>query len=651
MKSSFDTGSLEVPKEVTLSVANIGGIDETTVSFESGTTVLSGRNATNRTSLLQAVMAALGSDQVSLKASADEGHARLEFGEEVYKRTLTRQNGAVITDGEPYLDDPELADLFAFLLESNEARRAVARGDDLRELIMRPVDTAAINEEIAEYERQKRDLDTQLETLEDLERQLPQLESQRTQATEEIEQLRAELEDARATLAETNVDVEERREEQSELETKLEELRGTRSELERTRDRIETEQESIDALKTERETVEDELDSLSMGGETEIGRLEAEIETLQAEKADLSEEISQLQSTIQFNQKLLENPDSVLTDTDHDNGPLTDQLLTDEETVTCWTCGSSVAREQIETTVEQLQAARQNQLAERTEISAELKDRRETLSTINENRSEYKQTQRRLESIDNEIDQRTDRVSSLTTEREQLTDAVDVLKTEIDEIETDETSDILDQHETVNKLEFKLERKERDREEITKEIDQIESQLSDREELTARRADITDQLTSLRTRIDQIEAGAVESFNEHMQRLLETLAYDNLERIWIDRTTREVREGRRTVSRSSFDLTVVRSTESGTAYEDSIDHLSESEREVTGLVFALAGYLVHDVYETVPFMLLDSLEAIDANRIAKLVEYFETHVPYLVVALLEEDAQGLEGPHGVVTQI
>ncbi len=651
MKGSFDTGSLEVPKEVTLSVANIGGIDETTVSFESGTTVLSGRNATNRTSLLQAVMAALGSDQVSLKASADEGHARLEFGEEVYKRTLTRQNGAVITDGEPYLDDPELADLFAFLLESNEARRAVARGDDLRELIMRPVDTAAINEEIAEYERQKRDLDTQLETLEDLERQLPQLESQRTQATEEIEQLRAELEDARATLAETNVDVEERREEQSELETKLEELRGTRSELERTRDRIETEQESIDALKTERETVEDELDSLSMGGETEIGRLEAEIETLQAEKADLSEEISQLQSTIQFNQKLLENPDSVLTDTDHDNGPLTDQLLTDEETVTCWTCGSSVAREQIETTVEQLQAARQNQLAERTEISAELKDRRETLSTINENRSEYKQTQRRLESIDNEIDQRTDRVSSLTTEREQLTDAVDVLKTEIDEIETDETSDILDQHETVNKLEFKLERKERDREEITKEIDQIESQLSDREELTARRADITDQLTSLRTRIDQIEAGAVESFNEHMQRLLETLAYDNLERIWIDRTTREVREGRRTVSRSSFDLTVVRSTESGTAYEDSIDHLSESEREVTGLVFALAGYLVHDVYETVPFMLLDSLEAIDANRIAKLVEYFETHVPYLVVALLEEDAQGLEGPHGVVTQI
>ena len=41
-------------------------------------------------------------------------------------------------------DDPELADLFAFLLESNEARQAVARGDDLRETIMRPIDTDEI---------------------------------------------------------------------------------------------------------------------------------------------------------------------------------------------------------------------------------------------------------------------------------------------------------------------------------------------------------------------------------------------------------------------------------------------------------------------------------------------------------------------------
>jgi len=60
-----------------------------------------------------------------------------------------------------------------------------------------------------------------------------------------------------------------------------------------------------------------------------------------------------------------------------------------------------------------------------------------------------------------------------------------------------------------------------------------------------------------------------------MENLLETLQYENLDRIWIDRTTREVREGRRKVSKSSFDLKIVRSTDDGAAYEDTIDHLSE----------------------------------------------------------------------------
>lgn len=51
---------------------NVGGIDETTVTLEPGITVLVGRNATNRTSFLQAVMAAFGGDRATLKRDADE---------------------------------------------------------------------------------------------------------------------------------------------------------------------------------------------------------------------------------------------------------------------------------------------------------------------------------------------------------------------------------------------------------------------------------------------------------------------------------------------------------------------------------------------------------------------------------------------------
>ena len=66
---------------------------------------------------------------------------------------------------------------------------------------------------------------------------------------------------------------------------------------------------------------------------------------------------------------------------------------------------------------------------------------------------------------------------------------------------------------------------------------------------------------------------------------------------------------------------------------------------------ALAGYPVHDLYESLPFVVIDSLEALDSVRIAALVEYFGEYAEYLVVALLPEDAAALDGRHRCVTQI
>jgi hypothetical protein len=68
-------------------------------------------------------------------------------------------------------------------------------------------------------------------------------------------------------------------------------------------------------------------------------------------------------------------------------------------------------------------------------------------------------------------------------------------------------------------------------------------------------------------------------------------------------------------------------------------------------VFALAGYLAHEVYEDLPFMLLDSLEAIDSERIATLVEYLTDYTTYLLVALLPEDAAALPDEIERVTEI
>ena len=90
-------------KDVRVRANNIGGISHTEVQFGPGVTILTGRNATNRTSLLQAIMLALGSDHASLKGDAETGEVELEIGDECYMRTLRRQNGTISLGGEPYL--------------------------------------------------------------------------------------------------------------------------------------------------------------------------------------------------------------------------------------------------------------------------------------------------------------------------------------------------------------------------------------------------------------------------------------------------------------------------------------------------------------------------------------------------------------------
>ncbi|GAA0237919.1 hypothetical protein GCM10009000_061800 [Halobacterium noricense] len=46
-----------------------------------------------------------------------------------------------------------------------------------------------------------------------------------------------------------------------------------------------------------------------------------------------------------------------------------------------------------------------------------------------------------------------------------------------------------------------------------------------------------------------------------------------------------------------------------------------------------------------------TLDAIDSNRIARLVEYFSDYVCYLVAALLPEDAAALDDEYECVTEI
>ncbi len=635
-----------------LRVRNIGGIDETSVSFSPGVTVLAGENATNRTSLLQAIMAALGSDDVSIKGDSDTATVELGFAGNTYTRTLKRNGTAIVDEGEAYLDDPTLADLFAFLLESNESRRAVATGGDLRDLIMRPIDTDEIQDEIDRLVRRRKELDEQLEEIDGLKDRLPSLEKRRTELQAEIEEASADLAEKEAELEERDANVEQTREEKAELEERLAELRSKRSELEEIRYELETERESLESVRARKRELDREFEALPETPVGEIEELDERIDRLRKRKRTLESEVNEVQSVIRFNQDMLEGDDSDLLEAieSTDDGDLTDELLPDE-TVTCWTCGSEVPHDQVETTVSRLQELSQTKLGEVTDIDDELDELTAETDSLREKQRRREQLRRRRSDLEDELDRGEATIDRLTDRRETLQEGIETLESEIEDLEDESYQEVLDIHKEANQIEYELGRLEGELEDVESELADIEDRLDAESKLRAHRAELTEEIEDLRTRIDRIERQAIEEFNEHMDSVLEILGYSNLERIWLERLEREVREGRRTVTKTVFELHIVRQTDSGATYEDTIDHLSESEREVTGLVFALAGYLAHEVYDTVPFILLDSLEAIDSERIAALVEYIEEFSDYLVVALLPEDAAALPEEYPRVTDI
>jgi len=397
-----------------------------------------------------------------------------------------------------------------------------------------------------------------------------------------------------------------------------------------------------------------EMDELEGGAGMDVDQLNDELASLRNERRQLDARMSKLQDIIQFNEEMLDGTAgdiaSALRD-DGDEEAVTDQLLDDADSVVCWTCGSEVERERIEDTIERLREFRQSKYGDKQHLEENIDDLKGTISTHESQQERRADVERRIEQVTAEIDRRESRLDDLETEREDLTSRLEELETEIEELEAEDRSEVLTLHREVNQLEIELDRLEGDRDDLEEQVADLESKVDELDRLRRQKENINEQLAEVRTRVEQLETEVIEAFNHHMETILDILNYENLERIWVDRVERDTREGREKVSKAEFRLHIVRNTAGGVTYEDEFEHLSESEREVTGLVFALAGYLAHDVHEAVPFVLLDSLEAIDGDRIAKLVEYFSDYADYLVVALLQEDAQKLPDKHDRVTEI
>ncbi|MES3517247.1 MAG: hypothetical protein PPP58_06235, partial [Natronomonas sp.] len=389
--------------EISVEIENIGGIERVERTIQPGITILSGRNATNRTSFLQGMMSALGSDsdQITLRSNASEGRARLEIqtgeGTQTYTRRLSREDGRVVATGEPYADDATLIDLYAFLLRENDVRRVVEQNGDLREVLMRPVDTEELTAELETKRTRRRRLKSQLD--DEKQNRLEALKTEQTALEDDIEELEStrnrlqkrcsELEQVESAEPDRNSDIEDR----------LRELRDRRHDLDRQismkRSQIEGAKEDIaeiDVPETDSEKIRERRADL----DAELDSIDEELQTVQAVKSELSDlqnaarSLRDTEHTVDRVAALLDEPGATAPLTNggvSDGDTPTDALV--ESTVRCSVCGSVVPEETIESILSEYNALTE-QLSEK-ELS--LKRRREEIE------SDRKQLEEQLDRI------------------------------------------------------------------------------------------------------------------------------------------------------------------------------------------------------------------------------------------------------------
>jgi len=627
-----------------IEVRNIGGISDQQLDLAPGVNVLVGQNATNRTSFLKALAAAQGSEAVALKGDTEAGSVELELDGDHYEREIRQVDDSLVFEGTAVVDAEhrDLAELFAFLFERNRAREAIRQGSDLRRVVMEPVDTDAIQADIERLQNRRSTKESELEELQSLRQRLPSLHDRRDELAAKIDQLEADIAQTNAEIEAQESVVDQESEQEQELEAKFSELRELESELDTVRSKISNTEETVSALESERAEAQSELEELDAVDETELAEVKSTLSGLHEQLAQKESMMSELQNIIEFNKDVVSESETeieaALTHTDDQSGgsdeSVTADLMNGTDGLVCWTCGSQTTRSQISETLERLQTVHEDLYGEREHLRSRIDEQTERKEQLVSTRDRRETLEETIADLGTQIERNRELRSQLAEQVEPLETEIEELEDEIETLREQQEDEILDLHQELTNLEVRLSETTEEHQSVCAEIDDVESEIDRIDEVEAEIEEITGQITERRQRVERIERQAIEMFNQHMDSLLDILDYSNIERIWIESRERTASE-RGSADQRRFELHVIREGEDGAAYEDTVGHLSESEREVTGLVFALAGYLAHEVYEVVPFMILDSLEAIDSERIARIIEYLQEYADNIAVALLE----------------
>ena len=568
-----------------LAIENVAGIREGEATLKEGVNAVRASNWQGKSSLLAAIETAMGTE-TPLTEGQDEGGVTLTTDTDEYTVELVQEGNSVQQYGRPYLTDESVrssASLYAFLDATNEVRAAVRAGENLEDVLTRPLDFENIDEKISESKSERRKVETELENARAAAADLPE-------AQERVKSLRDEL----SVLREKRAELDEKRDgDEDEGESTREELSSARAKRDHLASQVEKIERSIERTETKLEERRTELEELDVPSDQNLA---TELEDIREAHSEIERDLELLQSVYATNKRILEE-DRLELITDIDRG-----LIGDE--IECWVCGNAADREAF--------ADQLDSLADRiADLRSKEQEYEREKSELVERREEIQQAQRRESDLRDEIESLE---ATLAEREESLEQNIEELAA-VEETVERLSEEVAETNNEITDVESDIKYAKNEIEDAESDLESLQAEANRRETLSEEYDRLTDEIVQLRNRKDEIKRRTREAFEESIQDIL--LRFDT---------------GFETARLTGqFELVVARD-----GREASTDALSEGELEILGILAALAGHEAFSVAEDVPVLLLDGIGGLTEKNLSELVDYLEGRAEYLIFTAYPE---------------
>lgn len=612
-------------------VENIGGLHHIETEILPGLNVIEQPNASGKTSFLRAFSLLLTPSgnykdlEYILRSMSAEGFISItDHNGNLIKKTISRNKNTITVAGDD-LVSPEISTLvkrFAIGGHDNEILLAIRAGQNLKSLI--GTDNNIIEQLKNEIKRKESNLTALTEDLNkdaNAPHQKILSEKKRDALLKELSQLEEKytaLKKQHDSIAMTGVESETDSKEK--LKAKSAELQQIESKINDSNKMIKNKTALIEKLSKEIQSLRNSIEQIGEVDTRETDKINKEIQNIEYKIQKAISQQSTLDMTIQTAKKIIkdleENPQANILDS-----------LSENSHVPCPVCGQDAGIKIIKNHINSLMDQRARTQTSITNFEKEKANISKKLDELIQKKTEITTTISLIKSKEAAINNENSNIGIMNQAIEKMEDDTEKLNAEIKKLSKSINNKVVNVTIDIAKTTESIGQKKTAIENLNDEIKSYDAVIRGIDNKKLSVAEMKKDVENTMAELHKIELKIQEQFNQIIPNVYSILGFgSNISRISLEQ---------------NYDLVVSRTTDKDSIYRDmdSIKTLSKSELEVIGIAVMISGYIVNNLKEYFPYILLDELTFLDNKRLKALMDYMEKIAVSIILTKLPPEVE------------